>query len=85
MSARPQSVLQIGCGSFGPTHLEAWRRPGLRDSLWVADPHPEARARAAAGDIPRRAGVDIAVLYKAIVRSAQKGRPVRLEEVARSA
>jgi predicted dehydrogenase len=52
MSARPQSVLQIGCGSFGPTHLEAWRRLGLRDSLWVADPDVEARARAAAGDIP---------------------------------
>jgi predicted dehydrogenase len=52
MSARPQSVLQIGCGSFGPTHFEAWRRLGLRRSLWVADPDPEARARAAAGAIP---------------------------------
>ena len=50
MAARPPSVLQIGCGSFGPTHLEAWRRLGLRGSLWVAD--PEARAVAAAGDIP---------------------------------
>lgn len=52
MAARPRSVLQIGCGSFGPTHLEAWRRLGLRGSLWVADPDPEARARAAAGDVP---------------------------------
>jgi predicted dehydrogenase len=51
--ARPiRRVLQVGCGSFGPTHLEAWRRLGLRDSLWVADPDPEARARAAAGDVP---------------------------------
>jgi predicted dehydrogenase len=102
MTARPPSVLQVGCGSFGPTHLEVWRRLGLRDSLWVADPDPEARARAAAADIPaqrivadyhaalgeadvRRAGVDIAVLYEAIVRSAQEGRPVRLEEPARAA
>ncbi len=52
MAARPPSVLQVGCGSFGPTHLEAWRRLGLRGSLWVADPDPEARAVAAAGDIP---------------------------------
>lgn len=52
MPARPQAVLQVGCGSFGPTHLEAWRRLGLRGSLWVADPDPEARARAAACDVP---------------------------------
>jgi predicted dehydrogenase len=51
MPARPQSVLQIGCGSFGPTHLEAWRRLGLRRSLWVADPDPEARDHAAAADV----------------------------------
>ena len=51
-SARPQAVLQIGCGAFGPTHLEAWRRLGLREALWVADPDPEACARAAACDIP---------------------------------
>jgi predicted dehydrogenase len=51
-AAPPQAVLQVGCGSFGPTHLEAWRRLGLRSCLWVADPDPEARARAAAGDIP---------------------------------
>src|SRR5690606_41925456 len=51
MPLRPK-VLQVGCGSFGPTHLEAWRRLGLRDSLWVADPDPEARTRAAAWDVP---------------------------------
>jgi predicted dehydrogenase len=45
-------VLQVGCGGFGPTHLEAWRRLGFRDALWVADPDPGARARAAACDIP---------------------------------
>jgi hypothetical protein len=33
----------------------------------------------------RRAGVDIAVLYEAIMRSAQQGRPVRLEESVRTA
>jgi predicted dehydrogenase len=48
----PRAILQIGCGGFGPTHLEAWRRLGLRERLWVADPDPEARARAAACDIP---------------------------------
>ena len=42
----------MGCGSFGPTHLEAWRRLGLRKALWVADPDPDARVRAAACDIP---------------------------------
>ncbi|MGH6896624.1 MAG: Gfo/Idh/MocA family protein [Geminicoccaceae bacterium] len=51
-STRPRSVLQVGCGSFGPSHLEAWRRLGLREALWVADPDPDARARAAACDIP---------------------------------
>lgn len=51
-AARPPRVLQVGCGSFGPTHLEAWRRLGLRASLWVADPDPEARARATASDVP---------------------------------
>jgi predicted dehydrogenase len=50
-SATPR-VLQVGCGSFGPTHLEAWRRLGLREALWVADPDPEAQARAAACAIP---------------------------------
>ena len=45
-------MLQVGCGSFGPTHLDAWRRLGLREALWVADPDPEARARAAACDVP---------------------------------
>jgi predicted dehydrogenase len=47
-----RSVLQVGCGSFGPSHLEAWRRLGFRDRLWVADPDSDARARAAACDIP---------------------------------
>jgi hypothetical protein len=32
-----------------------------------------------------RAGVDIAVLYEAIMRSAQQNRPVRLQRAARSA
>lgn len=52
--SRTARVLQVGCGSFGPTHLEAWRRLGLSAALWVADPDPDARARARAalGDIP---------------------------------
>ena len=33
----------------------------------------------------QRAGIDIAVLYEAIMRSAQQNRPVRLEEPARTA
>jgi len=45
-------------------HLEAWRRLGLRDALWVADPDPEARARAAAWDIPPER---IAADYRAVL------------------
>jgi predicted dehydrogenase len=52
-ASHERSVLQVGCGSFGPTHLEAWRRLGMRTALWVAEPDPEARARAAACDIPK--------------------------------
>ena len=34
------SVLQIGCGNFGPTHLAAWVQLGFADRLFVADPSP---------------------------------------------
>ncbi|MGH6905835.1 MAG: Gfo/Idh/MocA family protein [Geminicoccaceae bacterium] len=51
-STRPRAVLQVACGSFGPSHLEAWRRLGFRDRLWVADPDADARARVLACDIP---------------------------------
>jgi predicted dehydrogenase len=64
-SARPQAVLQVGCGSFGPCHLEAWRRLGLRQALWVADPDPDAQARAAACDIPAER---IVPDYRAVLR-----------------
>ena len=46
MTAIPISLLQVGCGGFGPVHLAAWRR--LRAEVWIADPDPGARARAAA-------------------------------------
>lgn len=36
------SILQIGCGAFGPVHLAAWRALGLADRLVVADPGPTA-------------------------------------------
>ena len=42
-----KSILQIGCGGFGATHLHAWRRLGLGANLIVADPDPRARAEAA--------------------------------------
>jgi predicted dehydrogenase len=57
-------VLQIGCGSFGPTPLEAWRRLGLGETLWVADPDPDARARAAACNVP---AARIAADYRAVL------------------
>ncbi len=34
------SILQIGCGAFGPAHLAAWRALGVADRLVVADPNP---------------------------------------------
>jgi predicted dehydrogenase len=45
MTAIPTPVLQVGFGGFGPLHLEAWRR--LRAEVWIVDPDPGARARAA--------------------------------------
>jgi predicted dehydrogenase len=45
MTTTATSVLQVGFGDLGPTHLEAWRR--LRADVWIADPDPGARARAA--------------------------------------
>lgn len=38
------TILQIGFGNFGPTHLQAWRSLGLADDLFIVDPSPEARA-----------------------------------------
>lgn len=35
------SILQIGCGAFGPVHLAAWRALGLADRLVVADPRAD--------------------------------------------
>jgi predicted dehydrogenase len=53
MSAEPpRGVLQVGYGAFGPVHLEAWLRLGLGGRLWLADPDPAARARAAAWNLP---------------------------------
>jgi predicted dehydrogenase len=48
----PRGVLQVGYGAFGPVHLEAWLRLGVADRLWLADPDPAARARAAAWNLP---------------------------------
>lgn len=43
-----QSILQIGFGAFGATHLQAWQTLGMADRLIVADPNEPARAAAAA-------------------------------------
>jgi len=48
----PIRVLQAGYGAFGPVHLEAWLRLGFGDRLWLADPDPAARARAAVWNLP---------------------------------
>lgn len=42
-----KSILQIGCGAFGATHLQAWQNLGLAQHLIVADPDAQARAQAA--------------------------------------
>ena len=41
------TVAQVGFGAFGPIHLQAWLRLVARDRLWLVDPDPMARARAA--------------------------------------
>jgi predicted dehydrogenase len=45
------SILQIGCGAFGPVHLGAWRALGRAADLTVADPRPDA-ARAVGAVCP---------------------------------
>jgi len=48
MTSTPaSSVLQVGFGGFGPVHLQAWLHRGFGPRLWIADPDPGARARAA--------------------------------------
>ncbi|MGH6945553.1 MAG: Gfo/Idh/MocA family protein [Geminicoccaceae bacterium] len=47
MTPTSRTVLQAGFGGFGPTHLQAWLRKGFGRHLWIADPDPSARARAA--------------------------------------
>lgn len=37
------SIVQIGCGAFGPVHLAAWRALGLADRLTVADPRADTK------------------------------------------
>jgi predicted dehydrogenase len=63
---QPRGVLQVGFGAFGPVHLEAWLRLGMADRLWLADPDPQARARAAAWNLP--AGRVVAEFREALER-----------------
>jgi predicted dehydrogenase len=46
-STSTPKILQVGFGGFGAVHLAAWQRLGLQGSLWLADPDPAARTRAA--------------------------------------
>lgn len=32
-------IVQVGLGNFGKRHLEAWRRLGFGDRLWIAEPN----------------------------------------------
>jgi predicted dehydrogenase len=52
LSTTRPAILQVGCGGFGPVHLQAWLRLGFGQRLWIADPHPAAQARAAAFGLP---------------------------------
>jgi UDP-N-acetylglucosamine 3-dehydrogenase len=75
MTANAISVLQVGFGGFGPTHLEAWQRHEA--DLWVADLDPAARARAAnrlpAGRVVAdyRAALDQVALVDIVTPTAQ--------------
>ena len=52
MTSLAPRILQIGCGGFGPCHIEAWRRLGHTERLLVADPDLAGRARAAEAGLP---------------------------------
>ncbi len=55
------TILQIGFGNFGPTHLAAWRSLGLADGLLVVDPELAARRRCLDLGLPEsRVGGDVA-------------------------
>ena len=49
---QPVVVLQVGCGALGPVDLKARLRRGLAGRFWLADPAPQASARAAAWNLP---------------------------------
>jgi predicted dehydrogenase len=57
MTSTP-SILQVGFGGFGAVHLAAWQRLSLQDGLWIADPDPAARTRAAKSLLAERVVAD---------------------------
>jgi predicted dehydrogenase len=60
MTAIRRTILQIGFGNFGPTHLAAWRSLGLADGLYVVDPDRAARRRCLDLGLPgERVGADV--------------------------
>ena len=46
------NILQVGAGNFGTRHLEAWKRLGLVDHLWVAECQEDRRQVARGAGVP---------------------------------
>ncbi len=47
-------IVQVGLGNFGKRHLEAWRRLGFGERLWIVEPDEAKWPEARRAEIPER-------------------------------